>query len=109
MLDGMSMWFGVVAAPFVVGAIGLVMEATVVRRLYTRPLDTLVATFGLSIIIREPIKLTFGQEAATSRCRCRADRRVRHCVSAVPAVPDGASAVVIGAGGVAGRCAPTSV
>ena len=58
---GMSMWFGVVAAPFVVGAIGWVLEAVVVRRLYTRPLDTLVATFGLSIIIREAIKLTFGK------------------------------------------------
>lgn len=58
---GMSAWFGVVAAPFVVGAIGWALEATVVRRLYTRPLDTLVATFGLSIIIRETIKLTFGK------------------------------------------------
>jgi branched-chain amino acid transport system permease protein/urea transport system permease protein len=58
---GMSMWFGVVASPFVVGAIGWLLEAAVVRRLYTRPLDTLVATFGLSIIIRETIKLTFGK------------------------------------------------
>jgi urea transport system permease protein len=58
---GMSMWLGVVASPFVVGAIGWLLEAAVVRRLYTRPLDTLVATFGLSIIIRETIKLTFGK------------------------------------------------
>jgi len=58
---GLSLWFGVVAAPFVVGAIGWALEVTVVRRLYTRPIDTLVATFGLSIIIREIIKLSFGK------------------------------------------------
>lgn len=58
---GLSIWVGVVAAPFVVGAIGLVLETAVVRWLYTRPLDTLVATFGLSIVIREGIKLAFGK------------------------------------------------
>lgn len=58
--QGMSTWLGVLAAPFVVGAIGWVVEATVVRRLYSRPIDTLVATFALSIIIRELIKLMFG-------------------------------------------------
>jgi urea transport system permease protein len=57
---GMSTWLGVLAAPFVVGAIGWVIEATVVRRLYSRPIDTLVATFALAIIIRELLKLTFG-------------------------------------------------
>lgn len=57
---GLSTWLGVLAAPFVVGAIGLVIEGTVVRRLYSRPIDTLVATFALSIIIRQLIKLTFG-------------------------------------------------
>lgn len=58
--QGMSTWLGVLAAPFVVGAIGWVVEGTVVRRLYSRPIDTLVATFALSIIIRELIKLMFG-------------------------------------------------
>ncbi len=58
--QGMSTWLGVLAAPFVVGAIGWVIEATVVRRLYSRPIDTLVATFALAIIIRELLKLTFG-------------------------------------------------
>ena len=57
---GMSTWLGVAAAPISVGVIGWVIEATVVRRLYSRPIDTLVATFALSIIIRELIKLTFG-------------------------------------------------
>jgi urea ABC transporter permease protein UrtB len=58
---GMSIWIGVIAAPFVVAAIGWVIELTVVSRLYSRPLDTLVATFGLSIVIREAIKLGFGK------------------------------------------------
>lgn len=58
--QGMSTWLGVLAAPFVVGAIGWVIESTVVKRLYSRPIDTLVATFALAIIIRELLKLTFG-------------------------------------------------
>ena len=58
---GMSIWVGVLLAPLVVGLVGGVIEATVVKRLYTRTLDTLVATFGLSIVIREAIKLGFGK------------------------------------------------
>jgi branched-chain amino acid transport system permease protein/urea transport system permease protein len=55
-----NVWVGVVAAPFVVGAIGWLIERLVIKRLYTRPLDTLVATFGLSIVIRELLKVFFG-------------------------------------------------
>lgn len=55
-----TVWTGVIAAPFVVGAIGWVIERVVIKRLYTRPLDTLVATFGLSIMIRELLKVFFG-------------------------------------------------
>lgn len=57
---GLSTWLGVLASPVVVGLIGLLLEGTVVRRLYDRPVDTLVATFALSILIRETIKLVFG-------------------------------------------------
>ena len=55
-----NVWVGVVAAPFVVGAIGWLIERLVIKRLYARPLDTLVATFGLSIVIRELLKVFFG-------------------------------------------------
>ena len=48
-----------IAAPFVAGAIGIVAERTVLRLLYERPLDTLLATFGLSLVIRQAIQLIY--------------------------------------------------
>ena len=55
-----SFWLGVVAAPVLVGVIGLVVELGVVRWLRARPLDTLLATLGVGIVIREGVKLLFG-------------------------------------------------
>jgi branched-subunit amino acid ABC-type transport system permease component len=42
---------------------GAVIELLVVRRLYDRPLDTILATWGLSIIIIQLITLCFGRAA----------------------------------------------
>jgi branched-chain amino acid transport system permease protein/urea transport system permease protein len=55
-----NVWFGIALAPFVVGAIGWAIERTMIRRLSGRLLDTLVATWGLSIVIREGLKVVFG-------------------------------------------------
>jgi urea transport system permease protein len=55
-----SLWGGVLAAPLVVGAAGWLIERSVIRTLYQRPMDTLVATWGLSIFIRELLKILFG-------------------------------------------------
>jgi urea transport system permease protein len=45
---------------FVVTAvIGALIELTIIRRLYGRPLETLLATWGLSIVLRGVIKLIF--------------------------------------------------
>jgi len=45
---------------FVVTAvIGALVELTIIRRLYGRPLETLLATWGLSIVLRGVIKLIF--------------------------------------------------
>lgn len=45
---------------FVVTAvIGALIELTIIRRLYGRPLETLLATWGLSIVLRGVIKLMF--------------------------------------------------
>ena len=43
-----------------VGAIGLVVERGVVQWLRDRPLDTLLATLGVGIVLREGVKLLFG-------------------------------------------------
>jgi urea transport system permease protein len=55
-----SFWLGVLAAPLVVGAVGFVVERGVVQWLRARPLDTLLATLGVGIVIREGVKLLFG-------------------------------------------------
>ncbi|MEO1351692.1 MAG: urea ABC transporter permease subunit UrtB [Cyanobacteria bacterium J06635_15] len=42
--------------------IGAVVELTIIRRLYGRPLETLLATWGLSIVLQGVIKLIFTAE-----------------------------------------------
>lgn len=59
MLGG-GFWLGLVLAPLVVGAIGLVFEELVIRHIYHRFLDTILATWGLSIAIKQVIIITFG-------------------------------------------------
>jgi urea transport system permease protein len=56
---GTNLWLGIAMAPFLVGIIGLAIEL-VVRRFYTRPLVTLPATWGLSMIIRQLVKMFVG-------------------------------------------------
>ncbi|MCF1709229.1 urea ABC transporter permease subunit UrtB [Tabrizicola sp. J26] len=51
-------------AAFVVGALaGIAMERLVIRRLYHRPLETLLATFGVSIALQQLAKNIFGTQA----------------------------------------------
>ena len=45
-----------------VGLLGLVVERTVIRGLYDRPLETLLATWGVSLILIVIIKMIFGTE-----------------------------------------------
>ncbi|WP_299414746.1 urea ABC transporter permease subunit UrtB [uncultured Sulfitobacter sp.] len=44
-------------------AAGVVMERLVIRRLYHRPLETLLATFGISIALQQLAKNIFGTQA----------------------------------------------
>ncbi|MCB4767741.1 urea ABC transporter permease subunit UrtB [Ancylobacter sp. Lp-2] len=44
----------------VTAAIGLAIERLVVRRLYGRLLDTLLATWGVAILIQQAVRLSFG-------------------------------------------------
>jgi urea transport system permease protein len=56
-------WVLVLPLAFVAGAIcGALTEATIVRRLYQRPLDAILATWGLGIVIGQLITLVFGRE-----------------------------------------------
>jgi urea transport system permease protein len=58
-------WYLVVAVPvaFVItAAIGMALERTVIRFLYGRPLETLLATWGISLILIQTVRLIFGAQ-----------------------------------------------
>jgi urea transport system permease protein len=58
-------WYLVAATPasFLVAAlIGVVIERTVIRFLYGRPLETLLATWGVSLILMQSVRTIFGAQ-----------------------------------------------
>jgi urea transport system permease protein len=55
-----SLFIAVPLAFLVAGAIGIVIERTVIRFLYGRPLETLLATWGLSLILQQVVRTAFG-------------------------------------------------
>ena len=57
---GLSAWWGIALAPLVVGLFGALVEVGLIRFLYKRPLETLLATWGLSIVIRQLVRIVFG-------------------------------------------------
>jgi branched-chain amino acid transport system permease protein/urea transport system permease protein len=57
---GGSFWLGLCLAPIAVGLVGLVAEELVVRFVYRRFLDSILATWGLSLAIKQAVVLTFG-------------------------------------------------
>ncbi|MDQ3814369.1 MAG: urea ABC transporter permease subunit UrtB [Armatimonadota bacterium] len=62
-LPGYYTWFFPVALPFAFIAtalMGCLLEITVIRRLYGRPLDTLLATWGVSLILQQAARSIFG-------------------------------------------------
>jgi urea transport system permease protein len=61
-LLGISIPVALVLAFVVAGAIGLLMERTILRRLYARPLDTLVVTWGVSLILQQLARMIFGAQ-----------------------------------------------
>jgi len=58
-------WYLLAAVPvsFLAAAIvGLILERSVIRLLYGRPLETLLATFGVSLILIEAVRTKFGAQ-----------------------------------------------
>ncbi len=47
---------------FIVGAVGWLVERTLIRHLYGRPLDTILATWGVGIILQQGIRLGAGAQ-----------------------------------------------
>lgn len=59
---GLSPWLAIPFAALVGAVLGLVVERVIVRPLYSRPLDAILATWGLGIIIGQLITIAFGRE-----------------------------------------------
>jgi urea transport system permease protein len=59
-LFGASLLIALPLAFLVVGSIGVLIERTVIRFLYGRPLETLLATWGISLILQQGVRSIFG-------------------------------------------------
>jgi len=57
---GTSLLVALPVAFVVAGTMGLVLEATLIRRLYGRPLDTLLVTWGVSLMLQQLARDVFG-------------------------------------------------
>ncbi len=56
---GISILLAIPAAFIVAGLMGVLMERTIIRFLYGRPLETLLATFGVSLILQQLVRSIF--------------------------------------------------
>ena len=65
--NGVDIWIAMlVLAPLVVGIIGVVVERLLIRWLYGRMIDTLLATWGLSLLLIGLVTTIFGASTATT-------------------------------------------
>lgn len=64
--SGMNIYFAMLlVAPVVVGLVGLVVERSIIRFLYGRMIDTMLATWGLSLLLIGLVTLIFGNTAVS--------------------------------------------
>ncbi len=59
-LFGASLFFAVPLAFLVTALLGMAIERGLIRFLYGRPLETLLATFGLSLLLQQAVRSIFG-------------------------------------------------
>jgi urea transport system permease protein len=58
----LSLFLAIPVAFAIAGLLGLVLEATVIRWMYHRPLDTLLVTVGVSLVLQQLAKDLFGAQ-----------------------------------------------
>jgi branched-chain amino acid transport system permease protein len=62
---GVNLWIAIfLIAPLTVGVIGVVLERLIIRRLYGRMIDTMLATWGLSLLLVGVVTSVFGNTTA---------------------------------------------
>ncbi len=58
---GIGFWPALILAPLVVGALGMLLERTLIRRLYTvDPLYNFLLTFGVTLVLQDAMRIRFG-------------------------------------------------
>jgi len=55
-----SLFIAVPLSFLVAGAVGVLIERSIIRFLYGRPLETLLATWGLSLVLQQAVRTAFG-------------------------------------------------
>src|SRR2546422_2422895 len=71
-----SFWLALIAAPLVLGALGLVLEPLLLRRLRGRHLDQVLLTIGVSLVVVDQIGLFWGREVRSLAFPARLDTSV---------------------------------
>ncbi len=57
---GAPTWAGIVAAPLVLAALGIVLERLIIRRWYRAPIIAMLGTFAIGLVIRESVRGLLG-------------------------------------------------
>jgi urea transport system permease protein len=82
---GTSLLLAIPLGFLVGGVMGVVLEATLIRRMYHRPLDTLLVTWGVSLILQQAARDIFGAPNVDVRAPSWLSGSVNIGVTHVPA------------------------
>ena len=58
-----NFWVGLVVATLLISALGLLLERTVLHRVYQEPLLGFLGTFGIGLVVRELLSFYFGDQS----------------------------------------------
>src|SRR5215217_4636862 len=59
-VNGLYIFVAMILAFLVTGALGFLLERLLIRHLYGRPLDTLLATWGVGLVLQQTARAIFG-------------------------------------------------
>lgn len=62
-MAGGPFWLALILAPALLAVVGLVLEEVVIRHVYHRFIDTILATWGISIFLKQAIVVIYGPTA----------------------------------------------
>ena len=69
---GLPFWAAIVVAVILTAAFGAVVEVLLIRRLYSRIFDTMLATWGVSLVLYQAAVVVFGAVTPVSVSASRA-------------------------------------